>query len=68
MPAKSETAQPTNNPLYINGVKAGLPVYKIGGANYFKIRELCEALGFNAGWSAERGMFIETGKPYTDAD
>jgi len=23
---------------------------------------------FNVGWSAERGVFIEPNKPYTDAD
>jgi len=27
-----------------------------------------KALGFNVGWSGERGIFIETDKPYTDAD
>lgn len=53
---------------YVNGEQAELEVYKIGGFNYFKIRDLGRALGFNVGWSAEKGMFIESDKPYTDAD
>ena len=35
-----------------------------GGYNYFKLRDLGAALGFNVDWSAERGVFIETDKPY----
>ena len=57
---------PAGSPLCISGEKAALPICKTCGANYFKIWELREALGFSAGWSAERGMF--TGKPDTGAD
>ncbi len=40
-----------------------------GGAHtYYQLRDLGRALGFNVGWSAERGIFIESDKPYTDAD
>ena len=35
-----------------------------GGYNYFKLRDLGAALGFNVSWSAEKGIFVETGKPY----
>ena len=35
-----------------------------GGYNYFKLRDLGAALGFNVGWSAENGVFIESDKPY----
>ena len=35
-----------------------------GGYNYFKLRDLGAALGFNVSWSAERGIFVETNKPY----
>ncbi len=35
-----------------------------GGYNYFKLRDLGAALGFNVGWSVERGVFVETDKPY----
>lgn len=33
---------------------------KGGGHTFFKLRDLGEALGFTVGWSAERGIFIET--------
>lgn len=35
-----------------------------GGYNYFKLRDLGKALGFNVGYSNEHGVFIESGKPY----
>lgn len=38
------------------------------GYTYFKLRDLGRLLGFNVGWSAQRGIFLETDKPYTDAD
>lgn len=67
-PTESQEAIVGNDAIYINGEKADLAVYKIGGANYFKIRDLGKALSFNVGWTAEKGMFIESDKPYTDAD
>ena len=35
-------------------------------ANYFKLRDLGAALGFNVGWSGSQGVFIESDKPYTE--
>jgi len=37
-----------------------------GGYNYFKLRDLGKALGFNVGWSKDRGVYIESGKPYAE--
>ncbi len=37
-----------------------------GGYNYFKLRDLGKALGFNVGWSKDAGVFIESGKPYAE--
>lgn len=39
-----------------------------GGHTYYKLRDLGQALGFNVGWSAQRGMYLEPGKPYNNAD
>lgn len=39
-----------------------------GGYTYFKLRDLGELLGFNIGWSQDRGVFVETNKPYNAAD
>ena len=35
-----------------------------GGYTYFKLRDLGKALGFDVGWSADRGVYVETDKPY----
>lgn len=37
-----------------------------GGYNYFKLRDLGKALNFYVGWSADRGVHIETDKPYSE--
>jgi len=37
-----------------------------GGYNYFKLRDLGKALGFNVGYSNEQGVFIESDKPYAE--
>lgn len=37
-----------------------------GDYNYFKLRDLGKALGFNVGYSNASGVFIETDKPYTE--
>ena len=37
-----------------------------GGNTFFKLRDLAKVIGFNVGWSAERGIYIETDKPYSE--
>ena len=37
-----------------------------GDYNYFKLRDLGKALGFHVGYSSASGVFIESGKPYTE--
>ena len=37
---------------------------KGGGYTYYKLRDLGQALGFNVGWSSERGVYIETDHLY----
>ena len=61
-----KTAAPSNDAIYINGEKVEAEVYKIDGSNYFKLRDLGKALNFYVGWSADRGMYIETSKPYSE--
>ena len=68
MPAGSAGADTSNDAVYINGSKVDLTAYKINGANFYGIRDLGRALGFNVGWSQNRGMYIESNKPYSDAD
>ena len=57
----------------VDGVAQPLTAFQIfdaenGGHTYYQLRDLGKAMGFNVGWSAGRGIFIETDKPYTDAD
>ena len=61
-----QSADPSNDAIYVDGQKITAEVYKINGSNYFKLRDLGKALNFYVGWSAERGMYIETGKPYSE--
>ncbi len=37
-----------------------------GGYTYYQLRDLGKALGFNVGWVADKGVFIETSKAYDD--
>lgn len=53
----------------VNGSEASLEAIVLlddkGGAfTYYKLRDLGKALGFNIGWAAETGVFVETDKPY----
>lgn len=66
LPAESRQATASTNLIYINGASAQLTAYNIDGYNYFKLRDLASALDFYVGWTAERGMFLESGKPYSE--
>ncbi len=53
----------------VNGAAVDLQAFVLtddngGGYTYYKLRDLGQALGFNVGWSGDRGVFIETDKPY----
>ena len=60
-----KTAEISSDTIYVNGEKVDAEVYKIDGSNYFKLRDLGKALNFYVGWSQERGVYIETDKPYS---
>ncbi len=60
-------------PTYVGDEAKSFAAFQLaddnGGAHtYYQLRDLGRALDFNVGWSAERGIFIEPNKPYTDAD
>jgi len=56
----------SNDTIYIDGQKVEAEVYKIDGSNYFKLRDLGKALNFYVGWTSERGVYIETDRPYAE--
>ena len=63
-PAGQETAEASSDAIYVNGQKVEAEVYKIGGNNYFKLRDLGKALDFYVGWSKDEGMYIDSGRSY----
>ena len=57
----SATAVPSAQTVLIDGEKCGtLSVYNIGGNNYFKLRDLGEALGFAVDYDAEWNAAVIT--------
>lgn len=46
----AKAAVVSNSAILIDGAKAALKAYNIDGNNYFKLRDLGTALGFDVGW------------------
>lgn len=60
------------SPTKVNGVDSSLQAIVLtdktgGGHTYYQLRDLGRALGFNVGWNLEKGVFIESGNPYSDS-
>ena len=56
---KSSTAQVSRQTIQINGVtRSDLSAYNIGGANFFKLRDLGTALGFEVGYDSASNTAI----------
>ena len=67
--AAAERAEATvsNDVIYIDGEIAALTVYKIDGANYFKLRDLGRALDFFVGYNDEmKTVTISGAKGYEE--
>jgi len=60
------------SPTYVDGQAVNLDAIQIeyqgGGFTYYKLRDLAQALGFNVGWSTDKGVYVETDKPYDSAN
>lgn len=68
-PADVTTAQLSQSTVYINGEKVDLTAYLINDNNYFKLRDLGKALGFNVSWDSVKGaVLLESDKLYSDAN
>ena len=57
------TAEPTWQPIFVDGQQVEMEAYNIAGHNYVKLRDMGKQVGFNVYWSA--GVQIDTGHPYT---
>ena len=49
-----KTANPGNGDVMVNETIHHLTAYNIDGYNYFKLRDLANAVGFQVGWDAEK--------------
>ena len=58
------TAEPSGQPIYVDGARVGLEAYGIHGNNFVKLRDIGEAVGFNVYWDGS-AVQIESDKPYT---
>ena len=61
----NKTATASSDAIYINGVLCHAEVYKIDGMNYFKLRDLGQALDFGVGWDGATGtVTLDTTRGY----
>ena len=60
---KSSTAVRSTQTILVNGKKASLSAWTIGGNNYFKLRELGDALGFDVGYAEATRTVTVTSHP-----
>lgn len=63
--------RPTDAVTKVNGVVTEFDAICLeddngGEYNYYKLRDLGKALGFDVSWSYDLGIYIETDEPYTD--
>lgn len=56
-------ALPATSAIYVDGQQVQIEAYTINGANYVKLRDVGEAVGFNVYW--QDGVQIDTDDPYT---
>ena len=56
-------AEPTWNPIFVDGVQVEMEAYRIGGNNYVKLRDIGEKVGFNVYWAD--GVQVDSDAPYT---
>ncbi|MEN6351015.1 MAG: phosphodiester glycosidase family protein [Syntrophomonas sp.] len=53
-----KNATPTTAALYINGSQANFTAYQIGGNNYFKLRDLGQAIDFGVSWDQSANKVV----------
>lgn len=65
MAATAVTAVPSTQGLYVNGVKVSTQAYNIDGSNYFKLRDIGQAVNFSVAYDEQKDAIqVDTDKPY----
>lgn len=57
------TAEPSRQPIYVDGRQVSMAAYNIGGNNYVMLRDIGRAVGFNVYW--QDGVRVDSGAAYT---
>ena len=61
----SANATPSSSSVYLNGEYTPLTAYNINDNNYFKLRDLCEALDISISWwGVQQIIYINSDHPY----
>ena len=56
-------------PVYVDGERAEIAAYNIGGHNYFRLKDLAAYTGFRADWDGKtRSVLIRTGREEDPAE
>jgi len=62
----AKTPAPTNSKILLDGEEVAFTAYNIEDNNYFKLRDIGEALDFSVEWDGENNaILIDTSKGYT---
>lgn len=56
-------AQPTWQPIYVDGQQVEMEAYNINGSNYVKLRDIGKEVGFNVYW--QDGVQVDSDADYT---
>ena len=64
--AGGKIAYPTDSTVFLNGRETNFTAYNIEGNNYFKLRDIGQAMDFGVDWDdAAQTIAIDTSLPYT---
>jgi len=65
--AGNQIATLTTSKVYLNGQEVQFTAYNIGGNNYFKLRDIGQAIDFGVGWDAATNTIsIDTSQGYQE--
>lgn len=65
--SESMTGLATQSKIFLDGEEVAFVAYNIGGNNYFKLRDLGEALDFNVDWDPDaKNVLIDSSQGYTE--
>jgi len=56
-------ANPSWQPIYVDGEQVQMEAYNINGSNYVKLRDIGKEVGFNVFW--QDGVQVDSSAPYT---